>query len=48
MANKKRKPTENVNLPTEYVDKVRKNKETTGVPISTFICQAIDEKLNKQ
>ena len=39
---------ESVKLPTSYVKKVRKNKKDTGVPIATFICQAIDEKLNQQ
>lgn len=36
---------ESVKLPKEHVEKVRKNKEVTGVPIAVFICQAIDEKL---
>lgn len=39
---------ESVKLPIAYVKKVRKNKKATGVPIAVFICQAIDEKLNRQ
>ena len=43
-----RKELETVKLPTAHVKKVRKNKKDTGVPIAVFICQAIDEKLNRQ
>lgn len=35
-------------LPSEYMQKVRKNKRATGVSITAFICQAIDEKLERQ
>lgn len=44
---KKPKELESVKLPKAYVNKVRKNKKDTGVPIAVFICQAIDEKLKK-
>jgi hypothetical protein len=43
MADKK---GENVKIPWKYIQKLRKNKKETGVPMATFICQAIDEKLN--
>jgi len=39
---------ESVKLPTAYVKKVRKNKKNTGIPIAVFICQAIDEKLDRE
>lgn len=39
---------ESVKLPKTHVEKVRKNKKATGVPIAVFICQAIDEKLERQ
>jgi hypothetical protein len=45
---KKNKELESVKLPSAHVNKVRKNKKETGVPIAVFICQAIDEKLNIQ
>lgn len=37
---------ENIKVPKAYVDKLRANKESTGVSIIAFTCQAIDEKLN--
>jgi hypothetical protein len=36
---------ENVKLSTAIVDKVRKSKEKTGVPIGKFFEQAAEEKL---
>lgn len=39
------KKFESVKLLTEKVDKVRVNKKTTGVPISTFIEKLIDTAL---
>ncbi len=39
---------ENVKLSTEIVDKVRKSKLKTGVPIGTFFEQAATEKLKSQ
>lgn len=42
------KEHENVTLPKAHVKKVRENKKKTGVSISAFICQAIDEKLHHQ
>jgi len=45
VAKKDKENVENVSLPTAYVNKLRENKKSTGVPIRTFICQAIDEKL---
>lgn len=36
---------ENVKLNKEKVDKVRENKNSTGVPISTFIEKLIDAAL---
>ena len=32
----------------ELLDRVRDNKKSTGVPISTFFEQAAEEKLNNQ
>jgi hypothetical protein len=40
--------TESVKLNSKLVEKVRKNKEKTGVPITTFIEKATEEKLSKQ
>jgi len=37
---------ENVKLPKSSVSKVRDNKKVTGVSITAFMCQAIDEKLS--
>lgn len=45
---KKVKELETVKLSAAYVKKVRKNKKETGIPIAVFICQAIDEKLERQ
>ena len=42
------KKHEPVNLKKEVVEKVRDNKKSTGVPISTFFEQAAEEKLNKE
>lgn len=39
---------ENVRLPSEVVDKVRKNKEKTGVTIIKFVEMAIEEKLEAE
>jgi len=39
---------ESIKLPKEYLEKLRLNKKNTGVPIATFICQSIDEKLTRQ
>ena len=41
------KKLENVSLKTEVVNKVRRNKEKTGVPIGIFFEQAALEKLGK-
>lgn len=43
MANKN--GTESIKLKSEIVQKVRQNKKKTGVPITTFIEQATNEKL---
>jgi LDH2 family malate/lactate/ureidoglycolate dehydrogenase len=48
VAKKDKEDVENVSIPTAYVNKLRENKKSTGVPIRTFICQAIDEKLKSQ
>ena len=39
--------TESVKLKTASVNKVRANKKKTKVPISAFIEEAIDEKIEK-
>lgn len=39
------KTYESVKIEKPIVDKVRKNKEKTGVPVSTFFEQAAEEKL---
>ena len=39
---------ESVKLPKEYVVKLREYKKATGIPIAVFICQSIDEKLERQ
>lgn len=41
----KQKKLENVSLDTEVVNKVRENKEKTGVPIGKFFEMAAEEKL---
>ncbi len=38
---------ESVKIKKPIVDKVRKNKEKTGVPVATFFEQAAEEKLKK-
>lgn len=38
---------ENVKLPKEIVDKLRSNKDQTGVSMKAFIVMAISEKLTK-
>jgi len=40
--------TESIKLKSSIVDKVRKNKVKTGVPITVFIEKAITEKLDKK
>ena len=40
--------TESIKLKTKVVDKVRDNKVKTGVPITRFIEDAINEKLSKK
>jgi len=45
---KKKLEYENIKVPKSYVDKIRENKQTTGVSIIAFTCQAIDEKLERQ
>lgn len=40
--------TRSVKIKTDIVDKVEKNKQKTGVPISVFFEQAAIEKLNKK
>ena len=39
--------TESVKLDAVLVEKVRKNKEKTGIPINTFIEAAVEERLSK-
>ena len=39
---------ESIKLPRKYLLKLRKHKKDTGIPIATFICQAIDDKLKDQ
>ena len=39
---------ENVKLKAATVATLRENKEKTGIPITTFVEQAVAEKLNKQ
>ncbi len=39
---------ESIKLPSALLNKVRKNKKKTGVSITAFICQAVDEKLAYQ
>jgi len=38
---------ENVKIETELINKVKKVKQSTGVTITAFIEQAVQEKLNK-
>ncbi len=40
--------TESIKLNKEVVNKVRKSKKKTGVPIGKFFEQAAEEKLNKK
>jgi post-segregation antitoxin (ccd killing protein) len=47
MKGKKPKELENVKLNTTTVDLLRKHKQKTGIPISTFVEQAISEKFKK-
>lgn len=42
---KQKKEYESVKIAKEVVDKVREDKKTTGVPVSTFFYQAAVEKL---
>jgi len=42
----KKKKLENVSLDTEVVNKVRKNKEKTGVPIGKFFEMAAVKELS--
>jgi len=48
MALKKPTEYESVKIKTEIVDKVRKNKVKTGVPVATFFEQAAEEKLKSK
>lgn len=41
------KKTESVKIDVVIVEKVRKSKEKTGVPVGTFFEQAAEEKLKK-
>lgn len=41
----KKNEFESIKVKTETVDKVRKSKAVTGVPIGTFFDQAANEKL---
>lgn len=45
---KKRKELKTVKIGLTHFVKVKSQKEITGVPISTFIEKAIDEKLRKE
>lgn len=38
---------ENVKLPKKYTDVLRGIKQTTGVPMVTYITMALDEKFKK-
>lgn len=39
---------ESVKIKTETVNKVRDNKEITGIPVGVFFAQAAEEKLKKK
>lgn len=48
MALKKPTEYESVKIKTEIVDKVRKNKVKTGVPVATFFEMAAEKELSKK
>lgn len=45
---KKTKPFQNVKLSVETVNFLRENKKVTGIPITTYVEQAIKEKRNRK
>ncbi len=47
MATKKKTDFESVKIKTPIVNKVRKHKDKTGIPVSTFFEMAAEEKLTK-